>query len=79
MISSSEFYAEYFGHAPRHLEVAHEELRRGNRRAIFLAGDSSLDNKYWFNDASEAVNGYERVLSGPMKQDIAYWLNVECV
>jgi hypothetical protein len=45
-------------------------------RVIWLAGDSSLDNKYWFSDSAQAVNGYETILRPPtMKQDVCYWLN----
>eukprot|EP00051_Salpingoeca_urceolata_P018569 m.261688 g.261688 ORF g.261688 m.261688 type:complete len:378 (-) comp19225_c1_seq24:240-1373(-) len=54
--------------------------RRRRRRTIFLAGDSSLDNKYWLYDTAEPINGYERVLKPPtMKQDVCYWINRECV
>ena len=70
----------YFGHDASHLETVHEELRRGGRAAIFLAGDSSLDNKYWFDETAPALNGYERILSPPtQKLDVCYWLNREAV
>jgi len=50
--------------------------RRGCGEFIYLAGDSSLDNKYWLKGWQPACNGYEDVLSPPqMKQDICYWLN----
>ena len=49
-IRARDYYAPYFGHDASHLETVHEELRRGGRAAIFLAGDSSLDNKYWFDE-----------------------------
>lgn len=43
---------------------------------VFLAGDSSLDNKYWFREQARAVNGYESILNPPKsKQDIAHWMN----
>jgi hypothetical protein len=44
-----------------------------------LAGDSSLDNKYWVRFQKEqALNGYEDVLDPPqMVPDIAYHLNRE--
>ena len=83
MINTATFYSEYSGHDTDFLKLLHDELRRspaGTRAAIFLAGDSSLDNKYWFNDRADALNGYERVLNPPyMKQDVAYWLNAELV
>lgn len=44
---------------------------------VFLAGDSSLDNKVWFPDETRAVNGYEQILDPPLsKKDIAYWMNM---
>ena len=79
-VPSVLFYQEYFGHDVHLLEQCHEQLRSGSRACIFLAGDSSLDNKFWFNSATEAINGYERVLRPPrMKQDVCYWINAELV
>ncbi len=47
---------------------------------IWLAGDSSLDNKHWFTSKTKAVNGYENILKPPnSNRDIAYWLNKEAV
>ena len=76
-IRSSVYYAEYHGHKPEHLARAYQLLRGlGSERFIFLAGDSSLDNKAWFDDTAEAVNGYEEVLyPASMKMDVCYWLN----
>lgn len=57
---------------------------------IYLAGDSSLDNKHWFFAGyprksqqmfdgaftEAAVNGYESFLNPPrMVMDVSYWLN----
>lgn len=79
-IRARDYYASYFGHDVSHLETVHEEQRRGGRAAIFLAGDSSLDNKYWFDETAPALNGYERILSPPtQKLDVCYWLNREAV
>eukprot|EP00933_Yihiella_yeosuensis_P017745 TRINITY_DN14771_c0_g3_i1.p1 TRINITY_DN14771_c0_g3~~TRINITY_DN14771_c0_g3_i1.p1 ORF type:complete len:354 (-),score=46.61 TRINITY_DN14771_c0_g3_i1:553-1587(-) len=79
-ISSKEYYATYHGHDVELLEVAHGALRRRHESVIFLAGDSSLDNKFWFNDQADAINGYEEFLHPPkMKQDVCYWLNKEAV
>ena len=78
MVDSRAYYSVYNGHDPEHLQTVHDELRRGGRSAIFLAGDSSLDNKFWFSDTAAACNGYERVLRPPVqKQDVCYWLNRE--
>ena len=77
-ISTHDFYIEYFGHKPRHLLAAHESLRNRARSCIFLAGDSSLDNKVWLQQTAPACNGYEAVLQPPtMKMDVAYWFNEE--
>jgi hypothetical protein len=46
---------EYFGHDVRHLQRIHTQLRNGARSCIFLAGDSSLDNKVWLEERGEAV------------------------
>jgi hypothetical protein len=84
MISSSDFYQEYHGHRLDHLELLYSHLRHGgegkdgieNNPIIFLAGDSSLDNKHWFREKSTALNGYETILTPPQsRQDIAYWMN----
>jgi hypothetical protein len=42
---------------------------------IYLAGDSSLDNKYWLgNNYKEPVKSYSGILKC-MRPDISYWLN----
>ena len=77
----SNFYAEYHGHRPEHLRKIEAGLRssfQDLRQTIYLAGDSSLDNKYWFQESATACNGYEAYLEPPVsKQDIAYWMNYE--
>lgn len=85
LVNSRDYYLEYFGHDVRHLRTIHASLRQDERspqprQCIFLAGDSSLDNKVWFEARSEAVNGYEHVLRPPhMKLDVCYWMNREAV
>jgi hypothetical protein len=80
-ISSQRFYNEYHGHLIEHLSALHSHLRshqnkKNNNPLIFLAGDSSLDNKHWFRNTNDALNGYEEILSPPQsRQDIAYWMN----
>ena len=75
-ISSESFYGEYHGHKVRHLEVLYPLLRERSDALIWTAGDSSLDNKYWFNDARPAVGVYADVLSPPSSVcDVTYWLN----
>ena len=78
MINSSSFYGEYHGHRLNDLEACLSYFRSQSSSIIFLAGDSSLDNKFWFHDTSEAVNGYEDILSPPKsRKDVAYWMNFE--
>lgn len=75
-IDSREFYATYHGHEPRFLQEVLQELRRTHSSVVYLAGDSSLDNKFWFGERRSAVNGYEAILRPPqMKVDVCYWLN----
>ena len=79
-INSDEFYHTYHGHRTDHLLTLLTSLRLPRRYTIYLAGDSSLDNKFWFEGSVKAVNGYESILNPPKsKQDIAYWLNYELV
>lgn len=86
-VSSRGYYSEYHGHTPSHLQRVHEALRnvkKGDKARenplIFLAGDSSLDNKFWFSEERSAKGlPYETILEPPrMKPDIAFWLTREC-
>ena len=71
-IPFQQFYGEYHGHKPQHLRSLLPALRQSSDRLIWTAGDSSLDNKYWFRERSGAVGAYADILEPPrMKQDIA--------
>ena len=75
-ISSSSYYNEYHGHKLQHLKTLYPLLRSQSDALIWTAGDSSLDNKYWFNDTSPAVGVYKDVLHPPESVcDVTYWLN----
>ena len=79
-ISAEEFYEEYYGHPIRLLRKLVARIRKEDeeKHIVFLAGDSSLDNKYWVEHWSNhrATNGYERWLTPPNSSpDIAYYLN----
>jgi hypothetical protein len=79
-IKSKQFYSNYYGHPLEDLRVVHDYFRRDPSKTglIWLAGDSSFDNKHWFTDTDRACNGYEKFLVPKQSvQDIAYWLNVE--
>ena len=72
-----DYYEEYYGHPVGQLAAVHSSLRsQGKESMIFLVGDSSLDNKYWFKEEAVALNGYERVLKPPkMRCDVSYHVN----
>mmetsp|Transcript_65025 Transcript_65025/g.173354 ORF Transcript_65025/g.173354 Transcript_65025/m.173354 type:complete len:307 (-) Transcript_65025:3-923(-) len=77
MILSRAFYQTYSGHRVSFLRQLLEVMRKRHGACIYLAGDSSLDNKYWIDATKSAVNGYEEILDPPrMKADVCYWLNV---
>jgi hypothetical protein len=83
MISSREYYAEYSGHRVRHLRIVHAAMRAAPTcdRIIWTAGDSSLDNKYWFHDTGPAIGPLVHVLQRPAiisKLDVTHWLNEQC-
>ena len=59
------------------LEVVERQLRAQDKpNLIYFAGDSSLDNKFWFENRARATNGYEHILRPPeSKLDVAYHVN----
>ena len=73
-VNTRDYYLQYFGHPISDLHTLHGRLRQNKSRpCIFLAGDSSLDNKVWFEARSHALNGYEEILNPPtMKLDVCY-------
>jgi hypothetical protein len=75
-ISSRSFYSEFHGHKVEHLKELLPRLRASCDLLIWTAGDSSLDNKYWFNDQRPSVGAYHDALEPPIsKCDVTYWLN----
>ncbi|KAL7489730.1 hypothetical protein ACHAW6_015456 [Cyclotella cf. meneghiniana] len=75
-IPSSHYYGEYHGHKIKHLQKIYPLLRENSEGLIWTAGDSSLDNKYWFRDRKPAVGAYAQVLEPPLSVcDVTYWLN----
>ena len=71
------YYNEYHGHRIQDLTPILNALQTlaPTKSIIYSAGDSSLDNKFWFEDRAPAVGPYKHVLNGPMKLDVNYWLN----
>ncbi|KAK1735127.1 hypothetical protein QTG54_014193 [Skeletonema marinoi] len=78
-ISSKSFYNEYHGHKLAHLRTLYPPLRSSCDALIWTAGDSSLDNKYWFTDrqpAEAAGPVYAQLLDPPScVADVTFWLN----
>ena len=69
-----EFYNSYHGHPVILLERLLVSYRRGNKEIIFLAGDSSFDNKYWIlKENTESVSFYKEFIKS-MVPDVAYQL-----
>ncbi|KAK3066089.1 hypothetical protein LTS18_002040, partial [Coniosporium uncinatum] len=80
------FYGQFHGHPLEDLAVFHAATvsKRQQTPIVYLAGDSSLDNKFWVPSAgpggdrlSVAVPEiYKTVLESPRpKPDVAFWLN----
>ena len=87
-LSIKAFYGEYHGHKVEHLALLREHLTHVRlaaappqappveRPVVYLAGDSSLDNKYWLSDTAPAANGYDAVLQRPVSFcDVCHFVN----
>ncbi len=81
-INTKHFYGNYHGHTLKDLCLLYTGLKMFNpdNEFVYLAGDSSFDNKYWLPDdrilLEKAVNDYQYILDDPyMKPDINYHLN----
>lgn len=78
-LNSRLFYGEYHGHRVDHLETIIQTFKKlsPSKKFVYLAGDSSLDNKYWIKrDHMDAINSYDIVLNPPvMIPDISYHMN----
>lgn len=80
-INRSRFYSEWKGHQIEDLATFHAitTVQRPNKPIVYLAGDSSLDNKYWVDSGKLSVNTpeiYKHTLDSPTpKPDVAFWMN----
>ena len=85
-INPLPFYAEWAGHPLTDLATARSTIQatRPNKPIVYLAGDSSLDNKAWVPSSGaggeplpEAVPDiYKAFLESPTPNpDLAFWLN----
>jgi hypothetical protein len=86
-MNSSAFYMVWKGHEPEHLTKLHSIIRaeQPGKPVIFLAGDSSLDNKYWVSRSDLDDSDVEtpkiyglafKDTDRRPKPDVAFWMNV---
>lgn len=87
-INTSRYYFEYRGHKIEDSTTFYKiaTAQRPTAPIVYLAGDSSLDNKYWLPSTSPGSNTgiptgeppeiYKLALQTPYpKADVAFWLN----
>ncbi|KAF2627135.1 hypothetical protein BU25DRAFT_69874 [Macroventuria anomochaeta] len=81
-INCSRFYFEWKGHQIQDLTTfrAITTEHRPNNPIVYLAGDSSLDNKYWVSSDKElqvkTPEIYKHTLDKPTpKPDVTFWMN----
>jgi len=79
-ISSKRYYETYRGHPIDNLAKVLTYFKTLDKPLMYLAGDSSLDNKYWFLELPQRVkpvNGYETILEegAQIPPDVAYQVN----
>jgi len=60
-VHPQNFYHNYFGHDLGHLERVRLRLRAKHHTPVWLAGDSSLDNKHWLFNNVYAKNLEESI------------------
>ena len=79
-IDASSYYQTWHGHSAEHLQRTLGHLRQRYSRLVWLAGDSSLDNKAWVSSVPRepASAAYRGLLQPPQAvPDVCHWLNVE--
>jgi hypothetical protein len=85
-INTTQFYFEFKGHTISDITTFHSTTLalRPTKPIIYLAGDSSLDNKYWIPSSGpgreplpvDVPEIYRATLERPHpKPDVAFWLN----
>ena len=81
-INRSRFYFEWKGHQIQDLTTFHAitTAQKPDKPIVYLAGDSSLDNKYWVSSDDElqveVPNVYKHALDKPSpKPDVSFWMN----
>jgi hypothetical protein len=85
-VNTSRFYGQWAGHPLSGISTFHQiiQSQRPDKPIVYLAGDSSLDNKYWVPITGpdyepppvEVPEIYNTVLDRPYpRPDVAFWLN----
>lgn len=81
-INRSRFYFEWKGHQIQDLDAFHAitTAQRPDKPIVYLAGDSSLDNKYWVSSDEDLKTDvpaiYKHTLDKPTpKPDVSFWMN----
>lgn len=75
MLDVEKYYSLYYGHTLEDLKLSLQSFKNNK---IYLAGDSTLDNKFWLKDQKVAsVNEYIELLES-MMPDINYHINKLC-
>ncbi|KAF1846455.1 uncharacterized protein K460DRAFT_431497 [Cucurbitaria berberidis CBS 394.84] len=82
-VNCSKFYFEWQGHPIQDLTKFRNITlaQRPDKPIVYLAGDSSLDNKYWVKSfskdiAAETPDIYKKTFQTPRpKPDVAFWIN----
>ena len=62
-VRSSQFYSQYHGHPVTGLEQVLAAMDETCTRRVFLAGDSSLDNKHWLFRTNIKESAFQEPLS----------------
>jgi hypothetical protein len=76
-INSNNYYNNYYGHNNYYLDFLIYCFKFKDKKIIYLAGDSTLDNKHWIQNTAAAVNLYYEILKPDIcKTDMCYWINV---
>jgi len=80
-IHPNDYYRSYHGHTYNHLQIVYNGLSKNKKDKIYLAGDSSLDNKFWLNNNFvSAVDDYKLFLKPSlMKPDVCYQIIQLCI
>jgi hypothetical protein len=90
MIDSARFYGQYRGHPLPDVAALHQVARDRGDALVFIAGDSSMDNKHWLYPGTKSGERvlFDSTFTGPSPaqyapllhppravKDVAYWMN----